>query len=653
MKRPETSPFDLTGYQQAKQEQDYELALDFLIESTSRVHPFSKVKSFGFTLPFEDVQTELEQFWAEGHLADLEPKYYLFQAEIARLAGRCWPAVKLYDQAIESAKKLRRDYEQAVAHELAAQFWLAEGKRSFATLHINEALALYWKAGLTQKAADLESKYSELDFQNNFHSTTPAAISNSTLSLDIPHLESLLKAWRTISSETVLSELLKKVIVLVLEQSGADKGCLIFDKQSTWVIEAQACKKNNSEPEVLQSIPVVDENGTARLPTSILDHVAHRQDSFIAHNIMQMPPFHQDPYFAEHPTQSVLCMPFVDDIKRTGMLYLENESIAGVFTPNRLETLKLLSIHVALSLETAILHSSLESALEGQAELNNAYSRFVPREIIEFLGKDTIAQVELGDQIQQDMTVMFSDIRSFTAISEQMTPQENFNFINTYLSRVSPIIREHRGFIDKYIGDAVMALFPGVSDNAIMAAIAMQKEVSRYNKERQKKGEQPIKIGVGLHMGTVMLGTIGEAKRMDGTVISDAVNLAFRLEDLTKLYGAPIVVSEQTLFNLDNPSRYNFRFLDKVKVKGKQVQVSVFEIFDGSSDDIVALKLKTRTDFEKGLFHYHSQEFREAIECFNNVLELNPKDRAAQVYLRQATHCLWIGWESVQVLTEK
>ncbi|MCB0213230.1 MAG: GAF domain-containing protein [Anaerolineae bacterium] len=654
MKRPETSPFDLTGYQQAKQEQDYEQALDILIETISRMHPFSKVKASILPLPLEDILTELEQFWAEGYLTSLEPKYYLCQAEISRLAGRYWSAVKLYDQAIEAAKEGDQCYEQAIAHELTAQFWLAEEKRSFAVLHINEACTLYLQIGFTQRVDALKIKFSEFDLGHNRRSTIPTAFSESIPSPNTHHLESLLKAWRTISSETVLSNLLKKIIVLVLEQSGADKGCLVFDKHSTWVIEAQVGNTDDTEPEVLQAIPVVNKKGEACLPVSVLDYVATNQDIFVVDDTGQMlSPFNQDPYFDSHPIKSVVCMPFVDDVKRTGMLYLENGSRSGVFTPRRVETLRLLSIHAALSLETAILHSNLESALEVQAELNTAYSRFVPREIVEFLGKDTIAQVQLGDQTQQDMTVMFSDIRSFTAISEQMTPQENFNFINAYFSRVSPIIREHQGFIDKYIGDAVMALFPGDSDNAIMAAIAMQKAVGRYNVERQKQGDQSIKIGVGLHMGTVMLGTIGEAKRMDGTVISDAVNLAFRLEGLTKLYGAPIVVSEQTLFNLDNPSRYNFRFLDKVKVKGKQIQVSVFEVFDGSSDEIVELKLKTRTDFEKGLFHYHSQEFREAIECFNNVLELNPKDRAAQVYLRQATHCLWIGWESVKVLTEK
>jgi class 3 adenylate cyclase len=304
--------------------------------------------------------------------------------------------------------------------------------------------------------------------------------------------------------------------------------------------------------------------------------------------------------------------------------------------------------HLKDSLTPVTDNSSLQALLEGQTEITNAYSRFVPRAIFQLLGKESITQVELGDQTQQEMTVMFSDIRSFTSLSEQMTPQENFKFINAYLSRVSPVIREHRGFIDKFIGDAIMALFPGGVNDAIQAAIAMQQEVTRYNLHLEAQGHQPIRVGVGLHTGSVMFGTVGEVKRMEGTVISDAVNLTSRLEKLTKLYGASIVVSEDTLFSLERPASYNFRFLDKVKVKGKTHSVSVFEIFDGDVEEKISLKLQTRTDFEKGLLHYHSQEFREAITYFNNVLALNPEDRATQVYLRQATHCLWIGREAIE-----
>ncbi len=135
------------------------------------------------------------------------------------------------------------------------------------------------------------------------------------------------------------------------------------------------------------------------------------------------------------------------------------------------------------------------------AKINNAYSRFVPQQFLNFLDRDSIIDVKLGDQIQKEMTVLFSDIRSFTTLSEQMTPQENFNFLNDYLRQVSPVIREHHGFIDKYIGDAIMALFAQQPNDAIQAAIAMQHKVAAYNVQRQESGQPAHKYWRGTAYG--------------------------------------------------------------------------------------------------------------------------------------------------------
>ncbi len=134
-------------------------------------------------------------------------------------------------------------------------------------------------------------------------------------------------------------------------------------------------------------------------------------------------------------------------------------------------------------------------------ELNTAYERFLPREFLSLLKKESILEVKLGDQIAQQMTVMFSDIRGWTTISENMSAQQSFNFINSFLSRISPVITAHRGFIDNYQGDGMMALFPESADDGVRAAIAMHAAVSEYNEDRKKKGYQPIGIGVGLHIG--------------------------------------------------------------------------------------------------------------------------------------------------------
>lgn len=286
------------------------------------------------------------------------------------------------------------------------------------------------------------------------------------------------------------------------------------------------------------------------------------------------------------------------------------------------------------------------------AKLNNAFERFVPREFLDTLGKESILDVHLGDQVQRDMTIMFSDIRNFTTMSELMSPSENFEFINDYLGHVVPHIRTYEGFIDKYIGDAIMALFPRSADSAVSAAIEMQRSARSFNRERDKSGSQPVHIGIGLHHGSLTLGTVGEAHRMDETVISDAVNLASRVEGLTKLYGASILASEGTLNEVNDQSQFHLRFLGKVQVKGKAESTPVFEIMDGDPEDLRVPKLETKEEFEQALELYYNRQFAEASVLFNNIVKRNPYDRPATLYRERAAsfiaHEPPPDWEGVE-----
>jgi adenylate cyclase len=265
-------------------------------------------------------------------------------------------------------------------------------------------------------------------------------------------------------------------------------------------------------------------------------------------------------------------------------------------------------------------------------QLNQAFSRFVPRQFLQCLNKNSIVDVQLGDSVQQEMSVLFSDIRDFTAFSESMTPQENFQFINTFFSRMEAVIVENQGFIDKYIGDAILALFSGCADDAVKAGIAMLNSLAEYNQHRANSGRTSIKIGIGINTGSLMLGTVGGKNRMDGTVISDSVNLGSRLENLTKKYGVSLLITHHTLAHLDNPTEYNIRFIEQVKVKGKSKAVAVFEVFDADEPELKETKLATKVIFEQGLFLYHQQAYREAAQRFEEVLRINSRDTVAQLY---------------------
>lgn len=267
--------------------------------------------------------------------------------------------------------------------------------------------------------------------------------------------------------------------------------------------------------------------------------------------------------------------------------------------------------------------------------INKAYSRFVPNEFLNLLNRDSIIDIKLGDQQQYEMTVLFSDIRDFTSLSEKMSPKENFDFLNGYLEQIGPIIRSHNGFIDKYIGDAIMALFPSGPDDAIKAAISICQYLEAYNKNRIIDAKPPINIGFGIHTGSMILGTIGELERMESTVISDAVNLGSRLEGLTKIYGVSILASEYSIQKLNHAESFHYRIIDRVRVKGKEQVVSIAEIFDGDSQETLELKQKSKLFFEKGVSAYELNDYKQARYLFEQVCQIYPEDGPTLFYLEK------------------
>ncbi|MBX9258126.1 response regulator [Desmonostoc muscorum CCALA 125] len=318
--------------------------------------------------------------------------------------------------------------------------------------------------------------------------------------------------------------------------------------------------------------------------------------------------------------------------------------LARVFT-NMVKTVK------TREKELITANTQLESLLK-------AYGRFVPHEYLRFLRKENITDVHLGDHVSKVMAVMFSDIRSFTTISESMTPQDNFNFVNAYLKRVSPEIRSHYGIIVKFLGDGMMAVFPDGADDAVAAGVAKQKRVHEYNEQRVKKGYLPLQVGIGIHVGHMMLGMVGEENRMQGDAFSDNVNLTARLEGLTKFYGVSLLISEQTLEHLSNSAKYQIRFLDRAVVKGRNEPISVYEILDAEIDEIKFLKLKSQPDFDQALDYYRQGNFERAKVYLSKVLSVNSADKTADLYLNRVNYLLQSDnilekWDGVWRFTEK
>jgi adenylate cyclase len=239
-------------------------------------------------------------------------------------------------------------------------------------------------------------------------------------------------------------------------------------------------------------------------------------------------------------------------------------------------------------------------------------------------------------------TVLFSDIRAFTTITEQLGPQGTVTLLNEYFTLMVDCIQREEGMLDKFIGDAIMAGF-GVpvaheddADRAVRTAIAMMDELRRWNAQRTAEGKAPVDIGIGLNTDSVVSGNIGSRKRMDYTMIGDGVNLASRLESACKQYGAHILISEFTYRQLRGT--YRVRELDLVVVKGKTQPVAVYEVLDYHSPESYPNLVDALGHFRDGLDKYRSRNFDRAAELFARVVELNPADKAAKMYLERCAH---------------
>ena len=270
--------------------------------------------------------------------------------------------------------------------------------------------------------------------------------------------------------------------------------------------------------------------------------------------------------------------------------------------------------------------------------INSAYSLYVPHEFLRYLNRESIVDVELGDNVEMEAAVLISDIRRFTALSESMTPDETFTFINDYFAAVGPAIRRHGGFIDHYVGDSIVGVFPGGAVDALDAARDTMESLAALNAARVQQRREPIRIGIGLHLGRLRLGIVGEAQRRQGDIFADTVNVASRIEGMTRIYGSSVIVSEAFLAALPDPDAMLAcrRALGKVFVKGRSEAVTLHEAFEFDAPDLVRHKRDTRAAFEQAQQLFQETRYTEAVAVLGPILAAHEGDVAARYLLSQA-----------------
>lgn len=274
------------------------------------------------------------------------------------------------------------------------------------------------------------------------------------------------------------------------------------------------------------------------------------------------------------------------------------------------------------------------------SKLLEVFEKFVPTQFLKRIAPQGIQHLENGKAITETFSILSSDIRSFTTLSESMNPQELLDFLNAYFRQMNAPIHRHHGFIDKFVGDGITALFDrngleaeNHAQDAVETAIAMQKALSTFNQEQGKNCHQPIKIGIGVNTGAISIGTLGAMHRMDSTALGDHFEFASHLEFLTKQYGARILINEST-----------YRLLDKDKFHIRKVgfvsdhsgaQTMIHEVCDADPTPIFEKKMESRNDLHQGFQFFQGDEPQKASEYFERCLDIYPQDRVVSEFIKK------------------
>ena len=273
----------------------------------------------------------------------------------------------------------------------------------------------------------------------------------------------------------------------------------------------------------------------------------------------------------------------------------------------------------------------LEELFTEKDKTEQFYYKFVPEKFKELLGKEKLTDLSLGDASSKELTVLFCDIRSFSINSEMMTAKENFEFVNVIYGKAGPLVRKYGGFVDKYIGDAVMALFEN-ADDAVNCGIELYNDIVLDPHTAELLNIKDINIGIGIHTGMARIGIVGESERLSGTVISDTVNLSSRLESLTKKYHTAMLISKDTLDRLTEPEKLDLRYLGMIQVAGVNEVKAVYEVLDCLPESEQKLRHENNSGLRESVRLFHLGRRAESVELLRSMIEEGRSDHVIKMY---------------------
>jgi predicted ATPase/class 3 adenylate cyclase len=548
-------------------------------------------------LVLDRMRANLEQLrtWADGCPANYQAKRLMVEAELARITGDESAAATLYDQAIEAAHDAQFVHDEALANELAARFVMERRPTSrIGVMYLRDARYAYRMWGAHRKVEELETEFPQLLAEyGDTHAAgatlaadaaalRPSTMRTGSATLD---LHTLLKASQTISGEVVLGRLLQRLMDILIENAGAQRGLFLLERGGELYIEAEGSVVSD-DVAVLMSIPIDSPAGSSRIPQGVVHFAARTREAVVVDDAQLDERFLADPYVQKHETRSILCQPILHQGRLIGMVYLENNLTNAAFTPERAQLLALLSGQIAVSIQNAELVENLEEKVRERTIALDVRTRFIEQTFGRYLSTevaDTLLKspeaLDFGGQ-KRTATIMMSDVRGFASFSEVLSPERIVMLLNNYLSEMTTVIQKHHGTIDEFIGDAILVVFgapfqrPDDADRAVACALEMQAAMARVNEWNAARGLPGIEMGIGINTGEVVVGNIGSRNRAKYGVVGSNVNLAGRIEGYT--VGGQILIAKSTRDAVRTPLTILSERV--VEPKGAARPITVYEV---------------------------------------------------------------------------
>lgn len=497
------------------------------------------------------------------------------------------------------------------------------------------------------------------DFKNWQRDLSESSLQSSSIFQGNKELGLLMEINRKISGNLEVETLLNDVLEGAMKMIGAENSYLFMCPKFL-----NMSKESLKKVDCVESMVVITRNSQGehipeeqrKISQTIINQVYDTRKPIVARDAKDEHKWSVVTSILDQQLRSILAVPISLNNELIGILYMDNHLSKSVFSVRDKDIVEMFAVQAAIAINNAQIYSEEQKARTISEATLKTFSKFVPHQFTQRFADGKIENLQTGLSQEDNISVLFSDIRSFTSLSETSTPSELFGFLNQYLRKMETPVRKYNGYVDKFIGDAIMALFDQSPKDAVLSGLEMFEKLGELNRSLIRTGKKPIAIGIGVNTGDVMVGVVGSENRTDTTVLGDAVNVASRVEDLTKYYGCSFLITHETYESVQELDQLFIRFIDVVKVKGKKEPIQLYDLFNYNVDEMIYRKQSYYQQYREGYRYYQNGDWDNAIEAMKIYRENVPGDRLADVMIERCELFKKVpplNWDGVYVFDKK